>query len=85
VKKIGRRQWKKESGYHRRGILENAGLRYMSIIGDRLRARHAEGQKTEGLMTCNVPNEMGELARAPYVRTLGNRTTTDSEADSPGA
>ncbi len=44
VKEVGRRQWKKESGYHRQGIVENAFFRYKSIIGDRLRARHARAQ-----------------------------------------
>ncbi len=33
---MGRRQWKKESGYHRQGTVENAFLRYKSILGDRL-------------------------------------------------
>ena len=28
VKKIGRRQWKKESGYHRQGTVEKAFFRY---------------------------------------------------------
>jgi hypothetical protein len=40
VKKVGRRQWKKESGYHKQARVENTFFRYKSIIGDRLRARH---------------------------------------------
>ncbi len=40
VKEVGRRQWKKKSGYHRQGTVENAFFRYKSIIGDRLRSRH---------------------------------------------
>jgi len=39
VEEIGRRQWKKESGYHQQGTVENAFFRYKSILGDRLRAR----------------------------------------------
>lgn len=61
VKKIGRRLWKKESGYHRQGTVENASLRYKSIIGDRLRARHVRGQETEALLACNILNRMFEL------------------------
>ena len=38
VKQLGRRQWKKVSGYHRQGRVENAFFRYKSIIGDGLRA-----------------------------------------------
>lgn len=63
VKKIGRRQWKKESGYHRQGTVENAFFRYKSIIGDRLRARNASGQETEALVACNILNRMFELGR----------------------
>ena len=33
IKKVGRRQWKKESGYHRQARVENAFFRYKSIIG----------------------------------------------------
>ncbi|MCP3916865.1 MAG: transposase [bacterium] len=44
VKKIGRRRWKKESGYHRQGTVENTIFRYKSIIGDRLRARKSDAQ-----------------------------------------
>ena len=44
VKTLGRRQWKKASGYHRQGRVENAPFRYTSIIGDGLRARSPAGQ-----------------------------------------
>ena len=37
VKKLGRRRWKKASGYHRQNRVENAFFRYKSIIGDGLR------------------------------------------------
>ena len=38
VKEIGRRRWKKTSGYHGQARVENAFFRYTSIIGDSLRA-----------------------------------------------
>jgi hypothetical protein len=63
VKKLGRRRWKKESGYHRQGTVENAFFRYKSIIGDRLRARHSSGQESEALIACNVLNRMLEMGR----------------------
>ena len=63
VKKIGRRRWKKESGYHRQGTVGNAFFRFKSIIGVRLRVRHAKAQKTETLIACNILNQMFELAR----------------------
>ena len=63
VKKIGRRRWKKESGYHRQGTVENTFFRYKSIVGDRLRARHPRAQEYEALLACNVLNRVTELGR----------------------
>ena len=70
VQKIGRRRWKKESGYGRQGTVENAFFRYKSIIGDRLRARHPRAQETEALLACNILNRMFELGR-PVSRAIG--------------
>ena len=63
VAKIGRRQWKKTAGYHRQARVENAILRYKSILGDGLRARAAAGQEVESVLACNVLNRMTELGR----------------------
>jgi hypothetical protein len=63
VKEVGRRQWKKEAGYHRQARVENAFFRYKSIIGDRLRARHPGAQATEAAIACNILNRMTELGR----------------------
>ncbi len=57
-KEIGRRRWKKESGYHRQARVENVFFRYKSTIGDRLRARHPKSQATEALIACNILNRM---------------------------
>jgi IS5 family transposase len=56
VRKVGRRQWKKESGYHQQARVENTFFRYKSIIGDRLRARHPKSQEAEALIACNILN-----------------------------
>ncbi len=58
VRKIGRRQWKKESGYHQQARVENTFFRYKSIIGDRLCARHPKSQETETIIACNILNRM---------------------------
>ncbi len=63
VKKVGRRRWKKESGYHQQARVENTFFRYKSIIGDRLRARHPKSQEAEALIACNILNRMTELGR----------------------
>ncbi len=58
-----RRRWKKESGYHRQGTVENAFFRHKSILGDRVRARTSDSQKTEALIACNILNRMFEIGR----------------------
>ena len=63
VKQLGRRRWKKTSGYHRQGRVENAFFRYKSIFGEALRARTPAGQRVEALLACCVLNRMTDLGR----------------------
>ena len=63
VKQIGRHRWKKVSGYHRQGRVENAFFRYKSIIGDGLRARSPAGQGSEAVLGCEILNRMTALGR----------------------
>ena len=64
VKTLGRRQWKKVSGYHQQARAENAFFRYKSIIGGGLRARAPGGREAEALLACNVLNRMTELGKS---------------------
>ncbi len=61
IKEVGRRQWKKESGYYQQARVENTFFRYKSIVGDRLRARHPKAQEAEATIACNVLNRMAGL------------------------
>ena len=61
VGEIGRRQWKNESGYHRKGRVENTFYRYKTLIGGRLRARVRNAQETEATVACDVLNRMRSL------------------------
>jgi len=63
VREVGRRQWKKESGYHRQARVENTFFRYKTIVGPRLRARHPGSQETEAVIACNILNRMTALGR----------------------
>ena len=63
VHAVGRRRWKKESGYHRQARVENAFFRYKSIIGDSLHARSPAGQGTEAVLACNILNQMTQRGR----------------------
>ena len=63
IKRIGRRRWKKEVGYHRQARVENAFFRYKSIIGGSLRARSPGGRVAEAVIACNLLNQMSERGR----------------------
>ena len=68
VKELGRRRWKKESGYHQQARAENAFFRYKSIIGSGLRAQTSGGRQTEARLACNILNRMTELGRPASYR-----------------
>ena len=68
IKTLGRRRWKKETGYHQQARVENAFFRYKSIIGGDLRARSSRGRVTEAVIACNVLNQMTELGRPESYR-----------------
>ena len=63
VTALGRRRWKKASGYHQQARVENAFFRDTSIVGDGLRARSSSGQRREVVLACHVLNRMTELGR----------------------
>ena len=58
IRKIGRKAWKQQCGYHRRSIAENAMFRYKTIFGARLRARLFESQRVEAILGCIILNRM---------------------------
>ena len=64
VETLGRREWKKASGYHQQARVESAFLRYKSIIGASLRARSRRGRQLEASLACCVLNRMTELGRS---------------------
>ena len=61
IGKVGRRQWRKESGAHQQARAENGMYRYKRIIGDRLRAQHREAQEKEALIAVSIINRMTAL------------------------
>jgi IS5 family transposase len=61
IREIGRKEWKEESGYHRRSLAETAMFRYKTIFGDHLNAREAKRQKTEARVKCAALNRMTRL------------------------
>ena len=63
VQQLGRRRWKKTSGYHRQSRVENTFFRDTSIIGDGFRARSPAGQGSDVVLGCEILNRMTELGR----------------------
>jgi hypothetical protein len=61
IRKLGRKQWKKQSGYHRRSLVECAFFRLKTIFGDRLRSRRADTQAAEATIRCMALNRMSRL------------------------
>jgi hypothetical protein len=59
---VGRREWKRESGYHRHGTVGNAFSRCKTMIGPALRARDEQGRRTQARLGCLLLNRMRELA-----------------------
>ena len=57
----GQSTWKKQSGYHRRSLVETAFYRYKQLFGDKLAARNFENQQTEALLKCHLLNQITSL------------------------
>lgn len=56
IHQIGRKEWKKESNYHRRSLAETAMFRFKTIIGHNLRNRKFQNQKTEAAIGVAILN-----------------------------
>lgn len=56
IRKRGRAQWKRQSGYHVRSLVETAMARLKGIFGERLSARLEAPQEVETLLRCAALN-----------------------------
>ena len=63
IRKVGRRQWQRESGYRQQGRVENGFFRYKSVLGGSLKARNSNAQKREAMIGCHILNRMAELGK----------------------
>lgn len=61
IRKKGRREWKRESGYHRRSLAETQFFRVKTIFGERVSARSFAGQAAQLLVRCAALNRMTHL------------------------
>ena len=61
IREIGRKEWKKEVGYHRRSLAETAMFRMKTLLGNKLKTRTMAHQQTETAIRCLVLNKMASL------------------------
>jgi hypothetical protein len=61
IRRFGRRDWFRRSGYSKRSMVENAIYRYKTIIGGSMRSRAVAGQPVEVQLACRVLNTMTRL------------------------
>jgi hypothetical protein len=61
IRRIGRKQWKKSIGYHRRSLAETAMFRLKNTFGPKLKNRRLDNQRTEARLRCKVLNQFNHL------------------------
>ena len=61
IRKVGRKKWKQEIGYHKRSLAEVAMFRYKTIIGDKISSRKFENEKIEVRIGCKILNKLTAL------------------------
>ena len=69
IRKYGRKKWKKKMKYHRRSIAETTMFRYKTIVGDKLKARTFDRQKTEIKIGCKILNIMALAGMPKSIKT----------------
>lgn len=63
IRKVGRKTWKHETGYHRRSLAETTMFRFKSIFGAKLRSREFDNQAVELFLQCVALNRMLQLGK----------------------
>lgn len=61
IRRVGRKQWKQEIGYHRRSLAETAMYRIKSCFGDKLKNRALPNQRAEARIRCKILNHFTQL------------------------
>lgn len=61
IRRVGRKQWKQEVGYHCRSLAETAMYRFKCCFGANLKNRAFENQQTEARLRCKILNRFTHL------------------------
>jgi hypothetical protein len=67
IRRVGRQEWKKEVGYHRRNLAETAMYRLKTCFGHTLKNREIENQRTEVRLRCKILNAFTQLGMPQFV------------------
>jgi len=67
IRRIGRRRWKQESGYHRRSLVETSMSRLKRAFGNRLKNKGFENQQTEVRLRCKLLNHFTQLGLPKFI------------------
>jgi hypothetical protein len=71
IRKVGRKEWKRESNYHRRSLAETQVFRFKTIFGDRLQTRQIDNQFKELMLKSAILNQMAHLGMPDSVKVNG--------------
>ena len=61
IRRVGRKQWKQDVGYHCRSLAETAMYRFKCCFGANLKNRVFENQQTEARLRCKILNRFTHL------------------------
>jgi len=61
VRRLGRRAWKRQVGYHRRSLIETAFWRFKRCFGDTFKNRRLDNEQTETAIRCKLLNHFTRL------------------------
>jgi IS5 family transposase len=71
IRKVGRKEWKKEGNNHRRSLAETQVFRFKTIFGDRLQTRQIDNQFKELILKSAILNQMTHLGMPDSVKVNG--------------
>ncbi len=66
IRRVGRKQWKEDVGYHRRSLSETAMYRAKRCLGDGLKNRLPENQQCEARLRCKILNRFTHLGMPEF-------------------
>lgn len=66
IRRHGRREWKQQSGYHRRSLIETSMSRLKQAFGPRLKNKGFENQRIEARLRCKLLNRFTQLGMPKF-------------------